>query len=404
MEDDFGRLRDKLKDARDARLQLDDELDAVDKVHQAKMRLDYLRGRRDEILQDQKMKRAEKLGFIRDAWRDLLDAKLVVRKNELLREHAKLTREIEERSALNTRIRQLKKLLDTAICPACLQEMHEDRRAAVGADLGNLEGRLRGMAIDPEALSRVATEIQALERLRGAGVGAKISGIDTDLRRLDVELTKVENETEDRLKEISGYDTAEIARKRAFRDHLIGDEARLSEEMKGVQSQIDDTKNRLAVIAKTLRGQTATRASHSTAIVSVCLLLEKAFGDSIEHLRDNLRKKVETLATEAFLQMTTQKKYLGLEINANYGLQIIDDRRQRVTLRSAGAEQVVALSLIDGLSRTGQAAGPIIMDTPFSRLDPRHRENILRYLPQTTSQLILLVHEGEVRRTPIWPF
>jgi DNA sulfur modification protein DndD len=110
---------------------------------------------------------------------------------------------------------------------------------------------------------------------------------------------------------------------------------------------------------------------------------------------------VEELATQAFRRMTTQRAYKRLEINANYGLTIIDDVNRRVTIRSAGAEQVVALSLIDGLSRTGHAAGPIIMDTPFGRLDPRHRDNILRYLPQTTSQLILLVHEGEIREADL---
>lgn len=95
--------------------------------------------------------------------------------------------------------------------------------------------------------------------------------------------------------------------------------------------------------------------------------------------------------------MTTQKAYRGLEINQNYGLSIVDSSGRDVSLRSAGAEQVVALSLIDGLNRTGRAAGPIIMDTPFGRLDLRHRDNILAYLPNVASQFVLLVHSGEIR-------
>jgi DNA sulfur modification protein DndD len=39
------------------------------------------------------------------------------------------------------------------------------------------------------------------------------------------------------------------------------------------------------------------------------------------------------------------------------------------------------------------------MDTPFGRLDKKHRANILAYLPTTTSQLVLFVHEGEVDKT-----
>ena len=75
----------------------------------------------------------------------------------------------------------------------------------------------------------------------------------------------------------------------------------------------------------------------------------------------------------------------------------MDDVGRKVTVRSAGAEQVVALSLIDGLNRTGRSVGPVIMDTPFGRLDLKHRDNILSYLPEVTSQFVLLVHSGEIR-------
>jgi DNA sulfur modification protein DndD len=37
------------------------------------------------------------------------------------------------------------------------------------------------------------------------------------------------------------------------------------------------------------------------------------------------------------------------------------------------------------------------MDTPLARLDTGHRDNLLRYLPTITSQLVLLVHGGEIR-------
>jgi DNA sulfur modification protein DndD len=126
--------------------------------------------------------------------------------------------------------------------------------------------------------------------------------------------------------------------------------------------------------------------------------LEAVFGESIERLRDRLRQTVEERATEAFREMTTQKTYRGLRINSNYGLSIIDEHGDEVTIRSAGAEQVVALSLIDGLNRTGRAAGPVVMDTPLGRLDLKHRDNILSYLPKVTSQFALLVHSGEIRR------
>ena len=90
--------------------------------------------------------------------------------------------------------------------------------------------------------------------------------------------------------------------------------------------------------------------------------------------------------------------YVDLRITDTYGMEIISNTGEVVPSRSAGAEQIVALSLIDGLNRTGKAAGPVIMDTPFGRLDKTHRANILNYLPQSARQLVVFVHSGELER------
>jgi DNA sulfur modification protein DndD len=218
------------------------------------------------------------------------------------------------------------------------------------------------------------------------------------MKRAGVALTRIDNKIEKLKDEIQGFDTAETARKRSLRDQLLKEEARLESDSDTVREGIEDTKRKLSLIALALKGLAAARASRATAIVNACDSLEKVFDQSIQNLRENLRTKVQTLATQAFLQMTHQKAYRSLQINDAYGLTIIDDTDRPVSVRSAGAEQIVALSLIDGLNRTGRAAGPIMMDTPFGRLDLKHRTNILRYLPTAASQFILLVHDGEFRR------
>ncbi len=81
-----------------------------------------------------------------------------------------------------------------------------------------------------------------------------------------------------------------------------------------------------------------------------------------------------------------------------YGLTILDKDQREVTVRSAGAEQVVALSLIGALNRLAIKKGPVIMDTPFGRLDTKHRSNILRFVPTLAEQVVLLVHGGEIDR------
>ena len=123
---------------------------------------------------------------------------------------------------------------------------------------------------------------------------------------------------------------------------------------------------------------------------------EAVFEARIQDLIDELRTDVEREASTIFLALTTDKSYKGLQINDNYGLTILAANGDAVPVRSAGAEQVVALSLIGALNRLAAKRGPVIMDTPFGRLDRKHRENIMRFVPTLADQVALLVHSGEI--------
>jgi DNA sulfur modification protein DndD len=397
-EADLRGLRERLAKTKSDRATLDDELEKVDSVHRAKTRLDMLRLRQKDILERQKDVAAERLALLRDAWRDLLQPKLAARKAALFDEQAGLTKEIEKRGRMESKAADLRRILNNSTCPTCGRPTDESRRAETGAELGRIEAEIRMISTDHSSLADVNSRMREIDRLTRPGVGSKIRTLDSESRRLGVELTKVENEAERLSEEVRGIDTAEIARKRSLRDGLLREEGQLERDADDRQKKIEEARRELAVIAKALQNLPQARASRSTAMVQACMAVERIFGESIERLRDDLRRHVALRATEAFGKLTTQKSYTDLEINDNYGLTILDETGARVTVRSAGAEQIVALSLIDGLARTGRAAGPVVMDTPFGRLDLRHRDNILRYLPTTTGQLVLLVHDGEIRR------
>ena len=79
------------------------------------------------------------------------------------------------------------------------------------------------------------------------------------------------------------------------------------------------------------------------------------------------------------------------------------DKKIYIPLRTRGelecrAEQIVALSLLTALNRTSNKSAPLIIDTPFARLDPKHRMNILHYVPNMASQILFLVHSGELAK------
>ncbi len=395
---DLESLQGKLESTRSDLAILDDEIDASQSVHTAKVKLDGLVTRRKQIEDYRDKKKVDKLDLLSDAWRDLVEAKLSTRRARLEGERQSIMRQMQEQTAVKTQIEQLKKLLDTKECPTCYQGLGEERRGQLGEQLGALEVEIGRHQDTTGQWQKVSAEIEALDKIRGVRARDRLAQIERDIQGHEVELTRIENEAAALEDEIKGYDTAEIARKRVLRDGKKQEEGSLLKDITDRKRELDKVKSDLAVTQKTIEGLSQTRSQRSTIKTKVIADLEAVFGESIERLRDRLRKTVEKRSAEAFREMTTQKSYKGLEINNSYGLSIVDEHGEHVTVRSAGAEQVVALSLIDGLNRTGHAAGPVVMDTPLGRLDLKHRDNILTYLPTVTSQFVLLVHSGEIRR------
>jgi DNA sulfur modification protein DndD len=120
------------------------------------------------------------------------------------------------------------------------------------------------------------------------------------------------------------------------------------------------------------------------------------FGRAVDKFRDRLRQRVEADASELFRHLTTEPDYARLSINENYGLTIVHEDGELIPVRSAGAEHIVALSLMGALQRNAPLRGPIIMDSPFGRLDAGHTTRVVRTLPSMANQVLLLVYENEL--------
>ena len=87
----------------------------------------------------------------------------------------------------------------------------------------------------------------------------------------------------------------------------------------------------------------------------------------------------------------------------------IDEKTYEITIRdrnghemkksglSAGEKEIFAVSLLWGLAQTSQLNLPIIIDTPLSRLDSIHRDNIVNnYFPNAAGQVIVLSTDTEI--------
>ena len=397
-DNDLLRLENLIISTRKERENLDDELETVDGIYQQKTELDLYKSRYKEIEEDISLKAQLRLQLVGQAWSDLLAPRLIAKREALSLEQKQLIDLIGERSRTQMQINQIEQYLTNSVCPTCHQATVLESRASKEQELEKLRAKSFNHESDDKNLANITAQIQSLSKLINQGVGKRLTDIDDTLAHLECEHIKIENKIKDLHEKIIGFDTNKITRQRTQRDRLIREEERIFLEISGLKEKIEAANKEIRHwsrrITEKSSNQNGVRASQR---VILCEQLLAAFTQSIEKLREALRKTVEEKASEAFLAMSTQSNYQGLRINQSYGLTIVDQNGQEVPNRSAGAEQIVALSLIAGLTNAGRPLGPMVMDTPFGRLDINHRRNILAYLPNSASQLILFVHDGEIR-------
>jgi DNA sulfur modification protein DndD len=112
-------------------------------------------------------------------------------------------------------------------------------------------------------------------------------------------------------------------------------------------------------------------------------------------------RKLEYLILESFHQMIRKNQFINkIEIDPNsYNLTVYTTNNEPVLPESlsAGERQLLAVSILWGLSRASGRPLPAIIDTPLSRLDGKHRQNLVdNYFHQASHQVILLSTDEEI--------
>jgi DNA sulfur modification protein DndD len=395
---DIDAAKEHLRKVREDKSRLDDEIEELNKLSVTAFEFSDKQSRIKSILAEQKVIEEEILQLASIAWKDLLKSRLTPEYDALLKVYESKSKSLTQTGAYKFEVDQINKVLDLSLCPTCGQNVDATHKHKYEERLHELQLELAKSENSQTVISRLHRQITAIKNLLDTSVSGQIAEKSKRKNAGSVELTKLENAVDSLRQELAGKEPDEVAKKRRNHDELVKAEANLERTIK--ELDIDRLKIRKGIeeLAKEIEQNPDVKGSMSTRLVSLYKALGESFSQSIDALRDRLKEEVQAKASEAFLNLTTQKEYSGLRINNNYGLTILDDKGNPIPIRSAGAEQIVALSLIDALGRTGRSSGPVVMDTPFGRLDPRHRENILNYIPKTASQLVLLVHEGEINR------
>lgn len=282
-------------------------------------------------------------------------------------------------------------------CSSCSQVVNEEQISNAKREIDSIEIEL---SKKPQPLANVedliASKKQLSEFLTDTNVEERLRELDQDIKKRDMRIDDLTNK-ERALTEVLAGNSLDIAALESAYQRAIefirecerGIEKREFEisELKAEQKRLQNSLNREDGIAMPIRME-----------ASLLSALEEVLRDSLDGFRKTMRDKVGEEASDIFKQLTTEPDYDGLSITGKYSLEIVDSRRRIVSRRSAGAEQIVAMSFIGALVRCAVRQGPVIMDTPFGRLDTGHRKRILEWAPRIGTQVMLFVQSGEFDR------
>jgi DNA sulfur modification protein DndD len=379
---------------------LDKALRATAGVESEIQRLQDIQSNIWQIKEDLAKLEEERKDLLAHAWGDLVDPVVSRRIEELRKEQESHIHSLEKIGEIRSRLKQIEELQSSKVCPTCGQAYPEYMFHGAERDHCELQIELEGLQLDQDRLAYLGDAIRKLSRVKTRGVATSLERLEDAIRRGNVNLVGLENKRHDIQKKLEGYNQAAIAENRHRYNQLLKRLGAVEVDIKEKQGQLQRLRSEAADYQNKITQASGPQLARLNREVSIYESLLGIFKGAVVRLRDQLKIDVERDASEVFLQLTTDSTYERLRINERYGLSILREGGREVLLRSAGAEQIVALSLISALNRNAVRRGPVIMDTPFGRLDPTHRANVLTFVPRMAHQVVLLVHSGEIDRGP----
>ena len=395
LQSELDRQKKELDAARATKASKEDELR---KTERTKALLDERVRLQEEIsgaetrLKEKDEKRKELLTV---AWKGLLSSRIRATR-EALQMELDAMRETHRKAVVTEDLSEkLRAALAAGECSTCGQ--------GLGAEAKERIGKLVAQSMPKEERLKIETSIQKLDT-RIAALRQSESGSNADLLRevqdaiddLKVRKAAAEDKLIDIREQTKGLDEAEVRKLYGEYDKTVADIGLLQNGITNSEGALASINDQITRVAAEMAKFADADLESERARKELCEKLKDLFSQAVDAYRERLRGKVEKDATSLFVQLTSEPEYKGLSINDSYGLTIVHQDGTTIPVRSAGAEHIVALSLMGALQRNAPLRGPIVMDSPFGRLDDAHTTKVVQALPDMASQVMLLVYESEL--------
>lgn len=302
--------------------------------------------------------------------------------------------EIERnRARLGLRLEDARAKLSETTCRTCGQSLPKQAEEHIHDEIAALEHQLDefGSALDSDAMRR---DFTMADGFAGAqSVHARVVDLSRDHGRSRLKRRKAQQKIQeiDEDLQTNEIDFASLESQRAsLRQKSFDGKSLVTRAQDVLQKKRQENQALAQAMRKNPR--VAPRDGRKLDYVGFA---HEVVRESIAEFSAIMRQSVESAATDLFSRLTTEPLYSGVAISPDYTLRVLNDNGDPVDLISAGGNQVMTMSFIGALAQCSASDAPMVMDTPFGRLDTGHRKSILNWIGELNTQTILFVQSGE---------
>lgn len=336
-----------------------------------------------------------------NAWKDGVYLALVKQEKLVNKEREELlqaqTESVVEQHDLNA----LKDILSEGHCGTCGQDVSSDRLAQIKAKVDEIAKTQSDRQAHTQVMEEKTYQHQSIRRLmaKSKPIYADYSALIKRVAETDSELLRADNEHDLMVAETRNEDLEAVRKRRLKLEQLTEEAGVLKDKINTSKAKIDDYDRDITKLIESIEAADGSdEVGAATEVKQKIEKIKKVFQTGREELREEMRKHVQDYASRSYKAMIHEEDHQEVQIQKdNYELTIVDRHGRTVKEPSSGATQVLALALIVALGKAGRPIGPIVMDSPFGRLDESHRSRVLRYLTRQSNQLVLLYHSGELQ-------
>jgi len=326
---------------------------------------------------------------------DGLIVKLQLKHDALWRKYLKKQELINRKKELEQGIKKQKcELCGTILNPVKLKELQRE--------LGEIKITIEQLTEIPEPNLVYETSAKYLETMKLNLISAnEYKKIDAAIVKVDYEIARQKAVLKQVEQQLINVDEQEPFRLETQIQNGLQEIGRLQGEQSSLEKQIVDDLSLQSELDQRLASINREELNTLSKRIGYIKCLLEIFEEAIQVYRDERREEVEKQASEIFRSLRLKQEFSKLRINENFGLSIITKNGtvlDKAEWRSAGEEQIVALSLVGALNKCARTRAPVFMDAPFGRIDIAHGQKVLSYVPNMAEQVVIFVTDREYRK------